>query len=306
MVPDICLAKGDNEEAGAIGGSGSVGGGVGSGTINSDGTVSYGGTVGSMPCNRPVLSMVSHSRRKFVIQFKKTDGTVVDMTNISRVKFQAKETYDATRFYINKDCTIVDSATGIVQLDLAPKEIHYAGVWNAAFLLLNADDEILVQYDIYLYIEKDLNSSHQTNNCITIPEVRYLLLDRCAGDNGLLDDFEFSDAEIIFAIRRPVDEWNETLPQIAGYQYTPATFPYRYHWLNATAAELLKMASRKLIRNKLDYSAGGISINDRSRGPIYAQLCEQMHTEWFQWMRHEKARINAENCYQTIKSNIYY
>jgi hypothetical protein len=307
MVPDICLAKGNNEDVGAIGGPGGVGGGLPTdGSITSGGDVAVSGVIGNMPCNRPVISMVTHTRRTLTIQFKKLNGTVLDLTNVAKVTFQAKETQDAVRFYVNKDCTITDAANGIITINFAPKEIPYAGVWNAAFLLWNGDDEILLQYDIYLYLEKDLNSSQRCNTPITIPEVRMLLLDRCPADNGLLDDFEFSDAEVVFAIRRPVDEWNEMLPQIAGYQFTPATFPYRYNWLNATAAELLRMASRKLLRNKLDYSAGGVNINDKSRGPVYVQLAESMHTEWTAWCRHEKARINAENCYGSIRSNIYY
>lgn len=307
MLPDICLATGNNEEVGAIGGSGSMGGGLSTtATIDGSGNVVYGGTIGNLPCNRPVLSMVTHSNRTFNIQIKKLDGTNVDLTNVAKVTFQVKETYDAVRFYINKECAISNATEGRISLSLTKRELHYAGVWNAAFLLQNSDDSILAQYDIYFYVEKDLNSSHRANVPITIPEVRMLLMDRCPADNSLLDDFEFSDAQIVFAIRRPVDEWNETLPQIEGYQFTPATFPYRYHWLNATASELLRMASRNLIRNKLDYNAGGLNVNDKSRGPIYAQLCEQMHTEWMQWMRHEKARINAENCYISSKSNIYF
>lgn len=307
MIPDICLAKAVNEDAAAIGGTDSIGGGLPTGgSITSGGDVTASGTIGNMTSNRPVLSMITHSRRTFTVQFKKSNGTVVDLTNVNYVMFQAKETYDAASHYINKECTIADAANGIVELSLKPKEIPYAGVWNAAFLLYNADDELLVQYDIYLYIEKDLNSSERCNTPITIPEVRMLLLDRAPSDNGLLDDFEFSDAEVIFAIRRPVDEWNEMLPQIQGYQFTPATFPYRYNWLNAAASELLRMASRKLIRNKLDYSAGGVNINDKSRGTIYVQLAEKMHEEWKGWCRHEKARINAENCYGTVSSNIYY
>jgi hypothetical protein len=306
-IPDICLSKGTNDSFSAIGGTDSISGGLpDTGVITSGGDVSVVGTIGNMSCNRPVLSGIAHSRRTFTIQFKKPNGTVVNLTNVAKVTFQVKEMQDSIKFYINKECTIADASTGIITLSLSPRDIPYAGVWNSAFLLWNADDELLIQYDVYFYLEKDLNSSERTNTPITISEVRMLLLDRAPADNSLLDDFEFSDAEIVFAIRRPVDEWNEMLPQIEGYQFTPATFPYRYNWMNAAASELLRMASRKLIRNKLDYNAGGLSVNDKARGPVYAQLAEQMHLEWTAWCRHEKARINAENCYGSITSNIYY
>ena len=165
---------------------------------------------------------------------------------------------------------------------------------------------MIAQYDIYLYIEKSLTSAERTNNTITIPEVRILLLDRCPADNPLLDDLEFSDSEIAFAIRRPVDEWNERPPHLMNAQYTPATFPYRYYWMEATAGELLKMASRNLLRNKLDYQAAGLSINDKSRAEVYVQLAEQIHIQYLEWMQHEKFRINAEGVYGGVRTVIYY
>jgi len=309
-LPDICLVSGsnpDNENAQGIGQPDSPGGGIGVGGVITPGDgVAYTGEIGNLRCNRPVISAVSGSKVKYTIQLKYVNDQPVDLSNVSSVKFVAKETYDAISYYLNKTCTIVDAANGMITLQLKPADIPYAGVWLAAFMLYNGEDALISQYDVYLYIKKSLNSAECQNYVITVAEVRYALLDRCPEENALLDDFEFSDSEIMFAIMRPVDEWNETPPIIQNYQYTAATFPYRYHWLDATCAELLKMTSRKLIRNKLDYNAGGVAVNDKSRAPIYAQLAEQMHMEYIRWMRLEKARINAENCYGGLRSRVYF
>ena len=177
---------------------------------------------------------------------------------------------------------------------------------------VSSDEEILypwstvAQYSVFLHVERNLNSQRAQNVTISVAEMRLLLLDRCPADNSLLDDFEWSDAEIAFAIQRSVDLWNETLPQIANYQYTAATFPYRYHWMDGCAGELLIMAGRRISRNRLDFDAGGVSIQDRARGVMYLQLGQQMLSEYKQWITLEKGRINAENCYGRVQSNVYF
>ena len=40
--------------------------------------------------------------------------------------------------------------------------------------------------------------------------------------NSLIDDYEFTETDVMFAIRRPIDRWNEMTPNIMVF--TPATF----------------------------------------------------------------------------------
>jgi len=306
-LPDICLGVGDNEGSGGIGLPPGVPGGVDDGgTITPGDGVSYSGTIGNMSCNRPVIANVSGMKKSYTIQIKTPNDLPLDLTNVAKIMFYAKETYDAINFYVEKECTITDAAEGMLKLKFSASDTPYSGVWWAGFHLLDASNASIAQYDIYLYVEKSLTSANRTNNTITIAEMRLALLDRCPSDNSLLDDIEFSDTEVAFAIRRPVDEWNERPPRISTKQYTTATFPYRYYWMEAACAELLKMASRNLIRNKLNYNAGGVSVDDKSRAPIYTQLAEQIHQQYLEWMMHEKARLNAESVYGSISSVTYY
>ena len=306
-LPDICINAGNNEDSAAIGLPGGVGGGIGEGgTITPEDGISYPGVIGNMPCNRPVIAGVTEQKRKYTIQFKYANDLPVDLTNVTKVMFYAKETYDAINYYVEKECSITDAAEGMITLKLKASNIPYSGVWWAGFHMFDSSNTAIAQYDVYLYVEKSLTSANRTNNTITISEVRMALLDRCPADNSLLDDIEFSDAEIAFAIRRPVDEWNERPPRILTYQYTTATFPYRYYWTNAASGELLKMAANNLIRNKMNYQAGGVSIEDKSRAPIYVQLAKELHLEYLEWMILEKTRLNAESIYGGVKTITYY
>lgn len=306
MLPDLCLVLNSNEAQAGVGQPESVGGGVPTtGSITANG-MSFAATIGNMPCNRPVLTAIANGNRTFNITLARTDGTPVDLSNTDHVEFVVKETYDANAYYIQKNCTVTTGTAGLITIALDKTELPYAGVWLASLRLIGATGAIQAQYDMYLYVERDYHSGETKNKPISITDVRMELLDRCPSDNALLDDVEFGDSAIAYCILKPVNEWNETPPIIGQYQYTQATFPYRYHWVQATCAELLRMAARNLIRNKLDYNAGGLNVQDRARGAVYLQIAEQMRAEWQDWMRREKVRLNAESCYGSVSSRSYF
>jgi hypothetical protein len=113
--------------------------------------------------------------------------------------------------------------------------------------------------------------------------------------NNLLDGVEFSDVEIANAIRRCVDMWNETPPQVSWY--TSNDFPYRYWWIMGASAILLRSAAARYRRNRLAYSAGGVSVDDQSKAQEYEQIGEARMQEFKDWMKGEKVRINMGFCW---------
>ena len=136
-LPDICLNTGDNEGSSGIGVTPGVGGGVGPGVITPGDGVAYPGVIGNMPCNRPVIATVTSMKRKFVIQIKDANDVPQDLTEIDHIKFFAKETYDAAKYYLEKDCTITDATEGIIELKFGGTDTPYSGVWWAGFHLID-------------------------------------------------------------------------------------------------------------------------------------------------------------------------
>ena len=303
MLPDICFNTADNWNDGS-GGNPDFGGGVDGGAEllpgNPDGGVRYpdnklasGGCVG-----RPVLSTMAQTRTEFIVGLYDSEDQPVDLTNTDSVVFLAKEMTYVTKFYIDKPCEITDATAGQVKLVLEIADVPYAGLWEASFQLRDASGGTQVEFRIYLELLKGL---HQTradlNEPLTIGEIRMAMFDRCPKDNEFLDDVEFKDSEIVYAIRRAVDMWNEQKPIIQGYQYTMATFPYRYNGANAAAALLMLMKGNNLMRNRMPFSTGMGVIDDKERANPYIKIGEQMLDEYKRWMVSEKHRINAENCY---------
>jgi hypothetical protein len=301
MLPDICFKIGENwDESGQ--GNALLGGGVNSNATIDDisGGVTYadnklvtGGCVG-----KPVLSAMAQAPSEFVIALYDDKDESVDLTNTDNVLFIAREmTYTNTR-YIEKDVPITDAVNGQITLTFTKDDVPYAGLWEAAFQLRNDADEVQAEFRIYLELQKGMHYEISSRiDPITIGEVRMALFDRCPDDNSFLDDVEFKDTEIVYAIRRAVDLWNEEKPVIAGALYTMSTFPYRYHGTNAAVGQLLVMKGNNLMRNRMPLNTGQGTIDDKERANPYIQEGRRMIEEYRQWMRTEKSRINAHNVF---------
>jgi hypothetical protein len=155
------------------------------------------------------------------------------------------------------------------------------------------------QFVVRGMLEVSSNGMKPHNNCpMSIAEMRLILRDELSEANFLLDDVEYTDKEIMAALRRVVDYWNAQPPDVAAFTY--ATFPFRYHWAQGATALLLKQASIHKLRNFLDYQAAGVSINDNARWAQYQQLGSQMWQDFQAWVQIKKISINVSYGYGMI------
>lgn len=189
---------------------------------------------------------------------------------------------------------IVDAPTGQVRWSFEPDEVPFPGLWLAQVILYKDDvAERVIPY--YLYIRANIHASTPQNYYpLHIADVRMYLRDMVPEANTLLEDYEFTDDEIMYAIRRPVDQWNETPPPVGCY--TTTTFPYRYYWTIAAAAELLQMAAHRYARNELDYAAAGVRIQDQNKAQTYLAVAERLKKEWMWWLEMKKMEVSALQC----------
>ena len=120
-------------------------------------------------------------------------------------------------------------------------------------------------------------------------------------ENDLLDDVEYDDAEILFAVVQPVREWNEAPPPVAFFNC--ATFPYKHHWMKAITAELMRTAANHYLRNKMQSNQAGLALNDRDKNREYLELSQLYRQEWKDFVTREKIRINANLAMGTVLSD---
>jgi len=195
----------------------------------------------------------------------------------------------------------INSDTSFVEFLLTAQHTSVPGVYCAEIGRF-AGTNLVDTWPVMIQVEPSAFQTAQETGPVTIPEVRLALMDLPSGTDGwpfsnLLVDTEFTDADISFCIRRIVDMWNETPPPVAIY--STDNFPYRFWWTQGAMALLLQMSARRYSRNRLAYSAGGVSIDDQSKAAEYLQQSQSLLEEYKQFMMQEKVRINMSYCWSS-------
>jgi hypothetical protein len=196
---------------------------------------------------------------------------------------------------------IIDAASGKVCFNYNSSDSSKAGIWCGMVIVWEKGAQRKL-FPFYLSVEPNL-SIYNPSGPLSVAEIRLSIRDTCPDLNFLIDTVEYTDEEIAWAMRRPIDYWNETPPNL-GF-HTPMDFPYRYHWLDATIGELMRMAGVWFIRNDLDYSAAGLTVTDMKDGPEYLKMAEQRSAEWKNFVKQKKLEMNIEGGFMSMGGYCY-
>jgi hypothetical protein len=185
---------------------------------------------------------------------------------------------------------------GVVRWHIDQTMTLYAGIYLAQATVWVNDVTVKV-YPFYFEVKPNLQAV-MPSGPLQVWELRMAIRDTCPDNNFLLDSVEFSTEEIMWAIRRPIEYWNEANPPLDPMPIDG--FPFRYNWLDAAVGELLLMAAIWMRRNDLDYSAAGLQIMDTKKWPDYQKLGMEKKTAWQEFTKQKKMAINASQAYGTI------
>jgi len=216
------------------------------------------------------------------------NGQVLSLTNHT-VIYIAKSSVNSNNTDIAEPCSVIDADNGTVKFALQADQLPGPGIYLAGYNIINSDNLLLHQVPRYLQITPDISKGISRNRPITIAEIRLALRDYPTS-NTLLDEVEFSDEEIIWAITRPVDIWNSTPPEIGTYEYN--NFPWRSAHLDGTIGELLAVAAHHYMRNELPYQSAGLSVNDKAKASNYLQLSENLKAKFIAFVERKKYELN--------------
>lgn len=136
---------------------------------------------------------------------------------------------------------------------------------------------------------------------ISITEMRLHMMDAVPSDNLLLDDYEFKDTEILYALNAILDRM--TGIGLPSPRLTLSTIPQDLRWAykQGVNATLLKLAAKRYARNELPYSAGGISVNDQAKANTYMGLSAEPEQEFIDAVLSRKQRQNIMNGFLTLR-----
>jgi len=245
------------------------------------------------------------------------NGSVIDLTQfdivesssassssalVDGVQIVVKEMPEDNVAWATEDADIISASEGVIEFDYSPtnKLSRRAGIFTAEAQIIQ-DGLLRKTYPFFLVVNPSLTGQQQdSNQMLSVAEIRMSIRDVDPESNFLLDELDFKTNEIALMIRRAVDYWNETPPPVAYYKAT--NFPYRYHLSLGVIGALHNMASIHKMRNNLDYTAGGVTVQDTAKWKQYAEIGARLWDEYRQWVKHMKYQINIEGGYMQLGS----
>lgn len=286
----ICIAENPAGAGGIAGGAGNEG------QVSTDQ-----GGIGASSYGYPTLQTVTGVTKIFEIQLTKDMlGQIpADLSDIKRVEFEMRPTMYSFDRQVKKDCTFTPD--GKVTLELGPAEVNFNnGVWYAEFKTYTDDGTLTHDYRTQVCIRKGMDGSCDSDpNTITPMDVRLALFDTSPDANELLNDLEFSDVQILAAVQRCIDEWEETPPSL-GVHFNSRTFPFREHLIKGVIGYLMQQVAFKYTRNRMQYNASGLSLDTNDKGPQYIALAQATRGEWLNFVSHKKTELNYAECFGVV------
>lgn len=216
---------------------------------------------------------------KVVVRFREESG----------IAGQAEQTYEV-------DATIVNQSQGTWQVQIPDEVVQSSGLYRvSAAYLDDAGDPTLITNSLMsvapsLWGNTAVDAAHICG-IPSIDELRVRLMDHPSA-NQLLGESEFSDEDILVALTRPIQEFNDEPPTLRQI-YTTKTFPWRNEWLDATIGYLLQSATHYYRRNRLTVSGGGLTDDKNNREPEYLRAADMMLTHWRTFIGRKKYEINS-------------
>jgi len=247
---------------------------------------------------RPVVNYAQSMHGSDTIIVLDTNGDPLDLTPWAHAAVKVKDRPANNVYYLNEfldyGASIPDPTDGTVTIPFTGAQLTTAGPYYLELLFyldVAGDPDEYPSHIVpcYMHVEPSLQSRDEVG--VRISDVREALKDRAIQDNFLIDDIEFSNAQILWATFKVVETYNNALPPV-GTIYSGSDFAFRSQAIDAVVAELLLIAARNYSRNSLQYSAGNVTIHDKERAKAYLALGGQMSAEFKAWATQIKIGIN--------------
>jgi hypothetical protein len=239
-----------------------------------------------------------------IVQLKDRTGNILSLNVDDIITLRARENWDSTGAALVNVGEITSAVDGKVKFEIVATSVPAPGLYLGEIVIdhgtssSSSSASFVSDYRAFCYVEAEagLKVRNAAISALSIAEVRMAIRDKCAVDNFLLDRVEFTDGEIAWSMRRPIDFWNEVPPPITQI-FTPITFPYRYFYLNGVIGELLQIAAVHYERNTLRYTAAGMAVADKDKAKFYTEAAQKFQNEFRVWCRQQKKTINLSECY---------
>ena len=220
------------------------------------------------------------------------------------VRAVAREVWDSQETLFDVACTEVDAETGSFRLSIPQTATTAPGIYVFEVALLNRDDILVSANAGYLEIRPSLRSEQTRSVMAMIPALRRMIRDTHPLDNRIIEECEFTTAEIMDAIGHTADDFNTMQPYMPQVAFSPVTFPWPDKLLEGAIAKLLRMAAVWYARNTLSIN-GEVADDMSGKAQMYIALADKYQKEFELWAKMMKRSINIANGWFRVPSRSF-
>jgi len=219
-------------------------------------------------------------------------GNPMDLTSVTTLEARIREATLRQPSISVADGAIVVDTDNTVQFTLPAAIAAKAGIYIAEIGALDGAGDLMRTNQFYLFNEYSAWADDRRSGPPALDYIRLSTRDNDPVENELINNHDADLAEICAAAVRAVEFWNDTPPILSGYTYCTITFPFREIWLTGIQLFLFQMLEEHYRRNALQYSAGGVSTDDKNRHREYKAAWQERYQSYRNMIMHQKARLN--------------
>lgn len=198
---------------------------------------------------------------------------------------------------------ILNSNNGLLEINLIDTKMDGPGVYLISVALLDKqnNDDVLLDNEIFLYLERNIRDSELSPQFPTVDEVRLSIRDSDPAENELLNWYDFSLSDICHAALRTVHQIN-AIPPPTALVYTISREIETDFWLDGITMFLFDMAAEHYRRNRLIYSAGGVNLDDKAKEENYIRAWRFKMELWTKKVQTRKVYWNLRKLYTVVST----
>ena len=253
----------------------------------------------ALPGTGKVITVMQKHAATVRLALRDNAGEPVPVAKDKTLMFVVKASRTGYRVYWSAETEPVDT-DGRILLKIPATALAHAGIYFAQLQFRTDSGALVLSTNYTLYVPPSIEDQMYGSGMVTLPEMRMCLMDMCAEQNELLGRVEFSDDDIVTALRSAADEFNDSgMPKT---RFTLVNFPYRSALKKGACAYLLRAAAANYARNDLSYRAGDVSIADKNKMDPYLNLAGLALQEWRAFVKSAKIEMNVAGGYGYTRS----
>ena len=194
----------------------------------------------------------------------------------SRVRITLRHIPDISNIMCKFDDVEIHEDDTVIALPLYIPVSVPRGYYKLHMVFLDKDEVPVDVLEVGTCINKSIEP--RPDKHMTLESVRAQFRDLSADDNKLLDSLELSTGDIIDAVQRCIEQYNNRAPRIITYNGT--TFPYPEILRTGVLYTVLQSIWTALERRRMTYQAGGVQVDLERRADAYGKLLQEYKSMW--------------------------